>query len=81
MRCVICDKPIKAKEPRTYADLNHRKRYACMACAEAFDALLDAHCPACSSNQWHECKSDGFTWMECDECGEKLVTENTAATT
>ena len=73
MKCIICQRPIKAKEPRTYATVKGRKVYACMGCQEAFDAYLDAHCPACGSEAYYENRSDGFVWMECDDCGEKTV--------
>ena len=41
MKCCICQKTIKAKEPRQYATIKGRKRYACMDCTEAFDEMID----------------------------------------
>jgi DNA-directed RNA polymerase subunit RPC12/RpoP len=75
-KCAICGKTIRANQPRSYATLNGRKRYACSGCTEAFDKLIDAHCPACGSEEWYENRSDGFVWMECDACGEKQVLQS-----
>ncbi|MEN6406049.1 MAG: hypothetical protein ABFC77_06210 [Thermoguttaceae bacterium] len=41
MKCCICQKTIKPKEPRQYATVKGRKRYACMDCTEAFDRMID----------------------------------------
>lgn len=78
-RCVICQKSIGRKEPRSYATIQGRKRYACNGCTDAFDKLLDSHCPACGSEEWYECRSDGFVWMECDDCGEKIILKSPSA--
>ena len=62
-KCIICQSPIRVRRDRhSHALVGNRKVYACAGCTEAFDAYLDAHCPQCGSDEWHE---------KCDACGYK----------
>jgi DNA-directed RNA polymerase subunit RPC12/RpoP len=75
-KCVICRLPINTRrDNHSHALVGTRKVYACAGCAEAFDDYLDARCPECGSETWHENRSDGFVWWECDTCGHKTDAE------
>ena len=40
-----------------------------------------ASCPACGNAlEWHENRSDGFVWWECDACGFKSKAEKPTVT-
>ena len=75
-KCIVCQRAIRAKEPRSYARIKGRKRYGCTGCSEAFDKLLDSLCPACGGSEYYENHSNGFVWMECDDCGHKQVVKS-----
>jgi hypothetical protein len=75
MRCRVCGKTIRAREPRSYVTIKRRKVYGCAECQEAFDRWIDGTCPACGSEEFCERRSDGFVWNECDACGHKTDAE------
>lgn len=78
-KCVICQKPINPRRAHSHAMLGKRKVYGCEPCTKKFDAFLDEHCPACGSEKWYEHHSDGFVWLECDDCQHTQVENRTSA--